>query len=101
MINLGILLIVANLGTDCLLGEPAKQTNNIICLPRQKLILLASGDTLQYAKYEEPPLHYTLARTMSTTTIAPGESIQYKLPDAFASQECVAISPRPESLSWL
>ena len=36
MINLGILLNVANLGTDCLLGEPAKQTNNIIfvCLVR-------------------------------------------------------------------
>ena len=49
---LGILLVVVNLGTPCLLGEPAKAANNIICLPRHRLILLAHGHEVQYARYE-------------------------------------------------
>ena len=34
MLSLGILLVVNNLGVQCLIGEPGKQSNNIICLPK-------------------------------------------------------------------
>ena len=48
MIHLGIMLVVANLGVPCLMGEPAKRRNNIICLPRHKMIIIANGDSIKY-----------------------------------------------------
>ena len=41
---LGIVLVITNLGTSCLIGEPGKKRNNIVCLPRHKLVVFASGD---------------------------------------------------------
>ena len=35
LIFLGIVLIVSNLGVECLIGEPGKAENDIACLPRQ------------------------------------------------------------------
>ena len=40
-IHLGIVLIVKDLGVECLIGEPGKQFNNIICLPLKKIIIIA------------------------------------------------------------
>ena len=46
-VHLGIVLVIANLGTCCLIGEPAKKKNNIVCLLRQKIVILAAGDKVQ------------------------------------------------------
>ena len=101
MLYLGVMLVVTNLGCPFLLGEPAKMTNNIICLPRQKLILLANGDDVQYANYDENGIKYTLVRAISNVVLNPGEQLQYKLPDEFQQEEYVAISPRPNFSHWL
>ena len=49
MLNLGIVLVIANLGACCLLGEPAKQRNNIVCLPKHKIIVISNGGEVHYA----------------------------------------------------
>ena len=51
MLHLGIVLVVVGLGANCLIGEPAKESNNIICLPKHKLILIANGSDVKYTKY--------------------------------------------------
>ena len=101
MLHLGVMLVVTNLGCPFLLGEPAKMTNNIICLPRQKLILLANGEDVQCANYDENGIKYTLVRAISNVVLNPGDQLQYKLPDEFQQEEYVAISPRPNSAHWL
>ena len=98
---LGILLVVQNLGSPCLLGEPAKSVNNIICLPRHKLILLANGDDVQYAKYDCEDRGYVLARAISNVMLNPGDQIKYDLPPELSSETHVAVSPRSTSIQWL
>ena len=101
MIHLGIVLIVANLGADCLLGEPAKELNNIICLPRQKLVLFSHGNTVHYADYDKSTPKYHLLRAITNVTLQPGDQLKIRLPDEFSTDSVVAVTPRPESLLWL
>ena len=101
MIHLGILLVVTNLGTSCLIGEPAKKRNNIICLPRHKMILLGNGNNIQCARYAEDESKHTLVRAVSNFSLAPGDQLLYKLPDDFKSVTCVAATPRTGSMEWL
>ena len=42
-ISLGIVLVILNLGTSCLIGEPGEKRNNIICLPKHKLVVPCSS----------------------------------------------------------
>ena len=60
-LNLGIVLVIANLGVDCLLGEPAKIKNNIICLPRQKIVVIAKGKDVEYVPYSQNSHGYLLS----------------------------------------
>ena len=50
-IHLGIVLVVKNLGTFCLIGEPGKTVNNIICLPKKQLVILAGGNEIHHTPY--------------------------------------------------
>ena len=60
-LNLGIVLVIANLGVDCLLGEPAKIKNNIIYLPRQKIVVIAKGKDVEYVPYSQNSHGYLLS----------------------------------------
>ena len=101
MLQLGLLLVVKNLGVACLIGEPGKEFNNIICLPKRKLVLLAGGTDIHHAPYYEDKVKYHLARAPKTTLLQPGEQICYSLPPDFEFTSHVAITPRVQSLSWL
>ena len=59
MLHLGIVLVIANLGVSCIIGEPGKTRNNIICLPKQKIILLASENDVHQVPYA-PRVHKTV-----------------------------------------
>ena len=60
MLHLGIMLIVANLGVKCLLGEPAKRMNNIICFPRHKTVIVANGNEVHHVPYVLDKPKYSL-----------------------------------------
>ena len=97
-ICLGVVLIVANLGASCLIGEPVKHRKNIVCLPRQKLVIFASGQEAKYTNYAENHQQYTLVRAVTTTSILADESAEFHLPDFLRQEPVVNVVPRP---SWL
>ena len=101
MIYLGLLLVVNNLGVSCLIGEPGKESNNIICLPKRKLIILAGGDDIQHTPYYSEENRYHLARAQAATILQPGDQIYYKLPSSFSNISQVAVSQRKQSSTWL
>ena len=100
-IHLGIVLVVRNLGTFCLIGEPGKTVNNIICLPKKQLVILAGGDEIHHAPYVTDKKKYTLARAPAARLLLPGEQIQYDLPANMFNVSFVAVTPRPTAASWL
>ena len=100
-IYLGIVLIVRGLGTACLIGEPGKAKNNIICLPRKKMILLAGENEIYHVPYLESKQPYLLARALTSTTLLPNECIELKLPPNMSNISHVSIVPRKQTLHWL
>ena len=101
MLNLGIVLVVQNLGVSCLIGQPGIENNNVICLPKKKIVVLAGGNSVHHVSYSSKDQHYTLARAPQAATLLPGESIAYSLPTPLSNQHQVAITPRQQSLKWL
>ena len=101
MIYLGYVLVVNNLGIGCLIGEPGKAHNNIICLPRKKNIVLAGGDDIHNVPYYSETPGYTLARAVKSVILQPNEQIRYKLPDKLSTCSHVLITPRRNSVQWL
>ena len=95
------MLVVNDLGVECLIGEPGKSRNNLICLPRQKLIILADGDIVHYTPYYEEKQCYTLARAATNSILQPGDHLSFSLPEEFSAVSHIAITPRSETKSWL
>ena len=100
MLNLGFILVVQNLGVACLIGEPGKQENNIICLPKKKLIILGNG-TAHHTPYLSSENEYVLAKAIANQTLKPNEGFSYKLPAHLAHASHVAVTPRQETLNWI
>ena len=98
-LHLGVMLVVANLGIKCLLGEPAKIRNNLICLPRHKSVVIANGPDVTYVPYYQDKPKYSVVRAVSTMKLNPGESLPYYLPESFQFETCVAISPRINTIN--
>ena len=101
MLELGIVLVIANLGASCLLGEPAKSRNNIVCLPRLKLIVIAKGDVVHSVPYYQGSCKYSLLRAIKTQILAPGDSLQLPIPEHLSTETCLSLTPRSNSTEWL
>ena len=101
MLHLGIMLIISNLGTPCLLGEPAKEKNNIICLPRQKIVLLANGKDVAQVPYDIQKPKYSVLRAVSSYLVNPGERFECPLPEHLKLDDFVTITPRNDCSKWL
>ena len=87
-------IVVKNLGSSVLVGEPGKCDNNIITFPRQKLIQLTdihSGVVkLPYhSRRGPPPQHYQAQQMKNRTTLYPGQQIEIPVPP---SMQCNAVS---------
>ena len=99
-LQLGIMLVVCNLGTCCIIGEPGKHRNNLICLPKQKLVLVSHGNDAHQIPYVENNKH-SLVRTVAPLNLAPGEHFAYQLPDNLKTENYVVLTPRISAISWL
>ena len=71
-LHLGIVLVINNLGVDVLIGEPGKEHNNIICLPKKKYIIIAGGKTLKMVRYMNTK-EFELAQSKVSTVLQPRE----------------------------
>ena len=101
VLKLGFMLVVQGLGVQCLIGEPGKETNNIICLPKQKLVIFVGHNDIKQTPYYTEQHRYVLARAPTATTLKPGDQICYSLPQEFANTTHVTVTPRQLALPWL
>ena len=101
MLNLGIMLIVNQLGIPCLIGQPGIEENNIICLPKKKIIILAGHGTVHHTPYASSECQFSLARAVQSSTLLPGDQISYQLPADMAHASTIAVTPKENSLLWL
>ena len=87
-------VVVKNLGSDILIGEPAKYDNNIVTFPREKLIQLQDVHhqviKLPYhSRRGHPGLHYQSYRVKTPTTLYPGQELKILIPP---SMQCKKIN---------
>ena len=94
-------LIVNNLGTAILIGQPTKVDHNIITDPRQSQIQFLDIHNVSHTvKYPlSPPKEYFeshVCRLDRTKVLYPEDEIEYQLPQKFSSVKRVVFSPRSE-----
>ena len=98
-LNLGHCLIVKNLGTPILLGQPAKVDHKIVCVPHKHQISLEDihnvRHTIQYPMNAPNEFYEShVCRAEKTEVMYIGDEISYQLPPKFASVKNVVFSPR-------
>ena len=100
-LNFGHCLIVKNLGTTILIGQPTKVDHNIITNPRLNQIQFHDIHNVPHTiKYPlSPPKEYFeshVCRYDQTKILYPGDELEYQLPQKFSSVKRVVFSPRSE-----
>ena len=98
------LIVIKDLGTDILLGQPTKVDNCIITIPHRSQIkfkcIEGSEYTVSYPLGNKCSnnLHDVLKLDISTT-LYPGDNYVYQLPNHFIMQTKVLITERPNNMS--
>ena len=93
-IKLKDVIVVKNLGSNVLIGEPGKVDNDVITFPRQKLIQLTDihGGVIKlpyHSRRGPPPQHYQAHQLKNRTTLYPGQEIDIPIPP---SMQCNAVN---------
>ena len=100
-INLGRVLVVKDLGCDCLCGEPGKSDNNIITIPRNRLILFCfQGETHPVPYLSSSRSKYSVCRVSAAKTIFPEDTIKIQVPEKLSEESHVLISPKRGHECW-
>ena len=71
MLNLGFVLIVHGLGVSCIIGQPGIIDNNIIYLPKKKIIILAGEGSIHQVPWEKNAANHSIAHADVNITILP------------------------------
>ena len=99
---LGIVVVIKSLGVDCLVGEPGKEVNNIICLPRQKMVVFAGGEKIHTAPYlDKQKLGYKILRPRTALILQPGDRMECDVPDSLRHLEYLTLTPRAGTAHWM
>ena len=93
-IDLKDVVVVKNLGSDILIGEPGKMDNNIVTFSTQKLIQLQAVNgrvvKLPYRSRRGAPTNdYQAFRIKTSTTLYPGQQLDIPVPP---SMQCNAVN---------
>ena len=103
--NLGKTVIVNNLGTDILVGEPGKVDNNIATLPHKKVVECTgyNGSKVRIPYCTKlTNKDFSLCRSTKTTTVYPGETISIQVPSYMRAYKYVCVAPRRTNfLPWV
>ena len=99
-------LIIRDLGSDIIVGEPFLEKHDIGVRSARKQIIVKGRDVISYAQHDSPSSPITrriftfLCRApTSNTTILPGEYISVAAPGSFTDRDTVVIEPRVDSHS--
>ena len=71
MLNLGFVLIVHGLGVSCIVGQPGIIDNNIIYLPKKKIIILAGEGSIHQVPWNKNAANHSIAHADVNITILP------------------------------
>ena len=96
--DLGKVVLVKNLGTNMLVGEPGKVDNSIVTLPNKTLFTLDLNNhlvQLTTSPNETGQSKVELLRSKKNTVLYPTESLQIDVSHIFNNSE-VAVTPRLE-----
>ena len=99
-LNLGHCLVVRNLGTPILLGQPAKYDHKIVTMPHLHQISFEDTykgkHTINYPSNAPKDFHEAhVCRLNKNEIIYSGDQISYQLPQKFSSVKHVVFSPKP------
>ena len=97
-LNLDVCLIVKDLGTDILIGQPAKIDNQIVTIPHKQQVSFRDIHgkdhicrTVTKAGSSKVPAE--VVRCMEKMTLYPGDTFRFKVPEKFQKNR-VVFSPR-------
>ena len=87
-------VVIKNLGSNILIGEPGKMDNDIVTFPREKLIKLINinGEAVKipyHSRKGQPAQNYKACQVKSQTTLYPGDQINIPIPP---SMQCNKIN---------
>ena len=101
-LNLGRALVGKDLGCDVLCGEPGKCDNDIITIPRRKIILFCfQGETHSVPYLSVSSSKYSVCRVVSASyTVFPKDSINIQVPEKLENEKHVSILPRKGDKEW-
>ena len=100
-INLGHCLIIKNLGTPVLIGQPTKISHKIVTLPHLNQINFEDIHNVKHTiKYPlSAPSEFIQSHACKIenkrSILYPGDELIYKLPQKFKNVKHVSFSPRP------
>ena len=101
--NLGLCIVVANLGVNLLIGEPGKLDNYIRTDSLRRIVktrdLYGRKAVVKYSNQPVPTLT-TLVRADITKTLFVGESMKVKVPVEMTSEEYLCVFPHHRN-QWL
>ena len=95
-INLDVCLIIKDLGTDVLIGQPAKIDHHIVTMPHLQKVTFKDTNGIEHTCKTVPRskgIPAEVLRTESKVVLFPGESFKYRIPPKFEKKH-VVLSPR-------
>ena len=94
-------VVVRRLGTDVIVGEPAKCHNDIQTSARSRSIILRyKGQKYRTPYLENSCRPYSLARLRQTRTICSGSSVILPVPASLSTERVFLLTPRRGQTEW-
>ena len=94
-------VVVRRLGTDVLVGEPAKCHNDIQTSARSRSIILRYKGHKYWKPYLDNSCRpYSLARLRQTRTVCSGSSIILPVPASLSTEKIFLLTPRRGQTEW-
>ena len=94
-------VVVYNLGSEVLVGEPGKFYNDIRTSARSRTIILKhDGRTYKKPYLESSGRHYGLARLRHQQTICSGDSVRLPVPAHLSTERTFLLTPRRGQTRW-
>ena len=106
LIRIATMIVINDLGTDILLGQPSKIDNKIITVPHASKIHFQSLDgrshTVNYPLCNDKDMKlYDVLKVEESVTVFPQENYTYELPNQFLNQKRVCVTERPSRTPWI
>ena len=100
------MIVIHDLGTDILLGQPAKIDNCMITVPHKSHVKFLCTEGKEHkvsypVRYNDEIKLHEVMKVKEAVTIYPDQVYVYQLPNHFLTQNKVTVTERPSKDPWL